>query len=294
MCRAIAFVQRFGSLLNLGCHYHNTLPDGVFEETAAGRVVFRPLPPPWREDIERLLGQIAHGTEKLIARRAERVSADEAPGALEQAQAKSLGIEPHHAARTNGSASKSKRQAFVFGYSLHAERIVHSDDRDGLEKLCRYASRAPIAKSRLSLAEEGQVVLRLERPLQDGRTQLRFGETEFLHKLAILIPPPQKNLIRYFGVFAPNHHCHQSAVRIGREDELPAQSTAEDRPRARALPWAEHLRRVFAIDILKCDRCGGDMKIIAVIPESEAILDHLGIDTARERCTGPPISESVG
>jgi hypothetical protein len=266
MCGAIGFVQRFGSLLNLGCHYHNILPDGVFEETSAGSVLFRPLPPPWREDIERLLEQIARGTEKLIARRAELESGDGAPGALEQAQAKSLRIEPDHSARSKGSSRKSKRQAFCFGYSLHAERIVHSDDRVGLERLCRYASRAPIAKSRLSLAEDGQVVLRLMRPLQDGRTQLRFGEIEFLHKLAILIPPPQKNLTRYFGVFAPNHHCRESVVGIGREDELPAQP-AEDRPHPRALPWAELLRRVFAIDILKCDQCGGDMKIIAVIIE---------------------------
>lgn len=145
MCGAIGFVQRFGSLLNLNCHYHNILPDGVFETSAAGSVEFRPLPPPWREDVERLLEQIARGTEKLIARRAERDCGDESPSAFEKAQAESLRIEAHHAGGPIGPARKSQRQAFLLGYSLHAERIVNSEDRERLEKLCRYASRAPIA-----------------------------------------------------------------------------------------------------------------------------------------------------
>lgn len=66
--------------------------------------------------------------------------------------------------------------------------------------------------------------------------------------------------------------------------------------RDRAIPWAELLRRVFAIDILKCENCGGDMKIIAIIPASEAseaILDHLGIDDVREQATGPPADASA-
>ena len=129
---------------------------------------------------------------------------------------------------------------------------------------------------------------------QDGRRELRFGQVEFLQKLAILIPPPHKNLTRYFGVFAPAHRYRADVVAMGREpaalDQEPA-STDASPLRKRALPWAELLRRVFAIDILKCDQCGGDMKIIAIIPASEAteaILDHLGIDTHHNPATGPP------
>ncbi|MCP4449181.1 MAG: hypothetical protein GY811_28195 [Myxococcales bacterium] len=113
----------------------------------------------------------------------------------------------------------SRHQAFFFGYSLHVERIVNSDDsddRDGLEKLCRYALRALIAKTRVSLADNGQVVVKLTKPLQDGRRELRFGQVEFLQKLAILIPPPHKNLTRYFGVFAPTHRYRANVVAIGR------------------------------------------------------------------------------
>jgi hypothetical protein len=50
--------------------------------------------------------------------------------------------------------------------------------------------------------------------------------------------------------------------------------------RPRRLPWAELLRRVFAIDALECPRCGASMRILAAIhpPEAtRAILECLGI-----------------
>lgn len=300
MCGAIGFVQRFGSLVNLNCHFHNVLADGVFVQEGEGGIDFRPIPPPWREDMERLVRQIARGTEKLIARRAERYSDDEGPELLVEEQAQDLG--------TRASVSdcwpqtpdhKSQRQAFFYGYSLHAERIVNSDDREGLEKLCRYASRAPIANSRLSLTDDGHALLKLKRPLRDGRKELRFGQLQLLQKLAILIPPPHKNLTRYFGVFAPGHRHRAAVVGMGRQPCALGQEPADlgtRPPRNRALPWAELLRRVFAMDILKCDLCGGDMKIIAIIPASEAteaILDHLGIDTCQDRATGPPADSSA-
>tara|TARA_R110002096_G_scaffold436051_2_gene666265 strand:+ start:4878 stop:5057 length:180 start_codon:yes stop_codon:yes gene_type:complete len=59
MCGAIGFVQRFGSLLNLNCHFHNILPDGVFAQNNNGDVVFRPVPPPSKRDVQTLAKQIA-------------------------------------------------------------------------------------------------------------------------------------------------------------------------------------------------------------------------------------------
>src|SRR5262249_34241196 len=44
--------------------------------------------------------------------------------------------------------------------------------------------------------------------------------------------------------------------------------------------WAHLMKRVFAIDVLQCDRCGGVMRIIAAIhpPDTtQKILDCLGL-----------------
>jgi hypothetical protein len=38
----------------------------------------------------------------------------------------------------------------------------------------------------------------------------------------------------------------------------------------RRLHWADLLKRVFAVDVLVCDTCGGSMRILAVLPEGEA------------------------
>jgi hypothetical protein len=51
--------------------------------------------------------------------------------------------------------------------------------------------------------------------------------------------------------------------------------------RQRSLTWAQRLKRVFAIDIEVCRRCGGKLKVIASIEEPaviERILEHLGGD----------------
>ena len=49
--------------------------------------------------------------------------------------------------------------------------------------------------------------------------------------------------------------------------------------RQASLSWAQRLKRVFAIDIEVCRRCGGQLRVIASIedpPVIERILEHLG------------------
>ncbi|HYS07234.1 MAG TPA: hypothetical protein VEP66_00760, partial [Myxococcales bacterium] len=64
-----------------------------------------------------------------------------------------------------------------------------------------------------------------------------------------------------------------------------AQSTISP-GRAYRIPWAELLKKVFAVDVLSCPVCSGRMKLIAYIASSSVarrILEHLGLPT-----TGPP------
>jgi hypothetical protein len=54
----------------------------------------------------------------------------------------------------------------------------------------------------------------------------------------------------------------------------------DDAGRDRRLAWADLMKRVFAADVLVCSRCGGDMRLVAVIEDpavSEKILSHLGL-----------------
>jgi hypothetical protein len=52
--------------------------------------------------------------------------------------------------------------------------------------------------------------------------------------------------------------------------------------RQRLLTWAQRLKRVFAIDIEVCRRCGEKLRVIASIedpPVIERILEHLGCNS---------------
>jgi hypothetical protein len=59
------------------------------------------------------------------------------------------------------------------GFSLHAGIACKSHQRKKLERLCRYITRPAIAERRLSLANNGNVVIALKTPYDDGTTGTR-------------------------------------------------------------------------------------------------------------------------
>ena len=154
-----------------------------------GAVSFHPLPPPWDDDVVRLLDRIARAIHRLVQRRLALHGDDAPPDLLTSEQAEAVASLPF--AGRAAFPRPGRRSAFLDGYSLHADRLVNAEDREGLERLCRYGARSPIANSRLTRNPAGQVVMALKRPLRDGRTELAFTPVEFLRRLATLIPPPR-------------------------------------------------------------------------------------------------------
>jgi hypothetical protein len=61
--------------------------------------------------------------------------------------------------------------------------------------------------------------------------------------------------------------------------------------RQRNYTWSELMKRVFLLDVLQCERCGGRMKILAAIhpPDTTGkILECLGLPSR-----APPIAPAV-
>ena len=85
------------------------------------------------------------------------------------------------------------------GFSLHAEVRCAMNQRDKLEQLCRYITRPAIAHERISINQNGDVVLRLKTPYKDGTTHVVMSALEFMQRLAALVPRPRLNLIRFHG-----------------------------------------------------------------------------------------------
>jgi hypothetical protein len=160
--------------------------------------------------------------------------------------------------------------------SLHAGIACKSHQRKKLESLCRYITRPAIAERRLSLANNGNVVIALKTPYDDGTTHVVLSPMEFRGRLAALVPKPRVNLTRFHGVFSPNSKLREYVVprKLVEEQENP-------KPKAYSMTWAQRLKRVFAIDIEKCEKCGGPVRIIASIEYPDVIqkiLKHLGLD----------------
>jgi hypothetical protein len=78
---------------------------------------------------------------------------------------------------------------------------------------------------------------------------------------------------------------------------VPRPAVAAEKPPKRAgsryRPWAELLKRCFAVDVLACPRCGGRMRVVALVTEAASVrrfLRGLGESTdapARAPARGP-------
>ncbi|EAR22694.1 putative transposase [Nitrococcus mobilis Nb-231] len=187
----------------------------------------------------------------------------------------------------------------VAGFSLHAGVAARADQRQKLERLCRYISRPAISEKRLSLAPNGNVRYQLKTPYRDGTTHVMFEPLDFIAR----VTPGKRG--------KGGRHATTAD---------PEERTAAER-RA-AMTWAQRLKRVFGIDIDKsagqpictavgyreavghrdvpdetCPTCGGAMRIIACIEDPEIIekiLAHLDAHvtepeaTRRPPCRAPP------
>jgi hypothetical protein len=160
-----------------------------------------------------------------------------------------------------------------------------------LERLCRYVLRPPLAQDRLRLRADHRVVIELKAAWHDGTTQLVFEPVEFLEKLAAITPRPEVNLLIYHGVLAPHAHWRRQVVanervvtgparpRAGDADGGPLPESAGPPRRSRGWTWAALMRRAFEIDVLACSRCGGRLRLIAIVEDPvviRRILTHWG------------------
>ena len=293
---AVTAIQRANSDLRLNPHFHTLFLDGIYGPDADGKgQMFHPAPAPSQEDIERLVERASRRILRYLQRRgvitlvpapgdgAVTVVTDETLGEQDPLLAKLL------AAATTGAAPAgpaSKRQpvrivldpderpvgkgtlcAQSHAFNLQAAARVAANDKPGRERMCRYILRPPLANDRLHILPEGAVRLDFKKPWSDGTASVDLPPLALLARLAALVPPPRRHLTRYCGVLA-SHASLRSQVVPKPTGEAAGGTAEKPSGKSHYIPWAELLRRTFAIDIT-CGKCGKPLRLIALIKNQD-------------------------
>jgi hypothetical protein len=307
-CGSVTAIQRFGSSLNLNLHFHVIFLDGVYTRGADGRLSFRRVVP-HTADVERLVVAIGEACESWLSSRGfgpaeerEEDGGDDAQAVFQQASLlgqAALGARAGKRARRvqiqgGRTVEMPARCAGFAGYTLHAGVGFKALDRAGLERLCRYILRPPLAQARLARREDGSVEVGLKRAWTDGTTAFIFSPLELVERLAAIVPPPRANQVIYRGVLAGNAEWRAEVVPKPKPES--AEAAAERRarrltrhprigPAGEGPSWADLLQRVFAVDGFRCPGCGERLRIRSLVinpPATNRIFEGL------RRATGPP------
>jgi hypothetical protein len=262
----VATTATAGDLLNLNPHVHAIAPRGGWDRYGE----WTPVPFVDRDTAERVF-------------RAKVLAILTGEGLLSEERARILMSWRHNS-----------------GFSVDDSVRFEPEDKKSLEKVARYLLRPPLSLARMTYAKGDDEVL-YERKIKDGRPgqEERVDALDFLARVIAHIPPPRVHLVRYLGHYS---NVSRGRRRKGEEEPLTPGHTRESEDdgltdverRARRREWARLIRRVYEVDPLVCEKCGGEMQIISVILEHKVIrkiLGHLagkGITPGRD----PPESSS--
>ena len=258
---AVCFWQYFGSSLQLTPHLHLLVPEAQWTEVGEEVAVPPPDDTEVRAVLARTLRQAGADWEALDAAWAD----DEYEALQAEALQRPLGLE------LPPSAQCRRRLAVLEGFSLHADTAVHANDRDGLGRLCRYGARGPVSESRLEKLDDGRY-----RYTPKKGVAFTVTAAALVKRLVALLPPPNRHLTSFHGVFAPNARLRPVVMTRPAPPEPPRAPSPPSRPPSRRprIDWATLHRRSFGTDVLRCP-CGGRRAVTALHSTRKAAEERL-------------------
>jgi hypothetical protein len=282
---AVTLIQRFGSALNLNIHFHMLFLDGVYEINSEGGICqFHEIKAPTSYEMSLLVHRISKRIAKLLERAGylEReegslILDDFEDGVMNHLQGSSItykiavGSQQGRKvvtlktlpSRDELDESSDQALAKVGGFSLHAGVSAKANQRDKVERLCRYIARPAVSTNRLERLSDGTICYELKTPYKNGTTHVVFEPLDFIARLAALVPKPRVHLTRFYGVFAPNSKFRAEVTSESKikNNQSTAVEVQEEREACRSkMSWAMRLKRVFNIDVTVCRHCQGHVR----------------------------------
>jgi hypothetical protein len=323
---AVTVIQRTASDLRLHPHFHAVFLDGVYAQNPSGELDFVALPRLSTSEVADVLQVVRARIVRYLERRGVIETGDELtllddelserePALSRLARAAVSGLEPAGPElRRRPPPVALRGRPFVevtrplcaqqLGFNLHAATRSGGLDEAGREALLKYVLAPPIASERVRQGPDGLVRIALKRAFSDGTIAIDLDPLSLLCRLCASVPAPKLHTVRYAGVLATHSKWRSLIVPAtpagprapGGAPEEPPNGDTPPSSRGRSVyrPWAELLKRAFGIDVEQCLRCGGRMRLSALVTSVGSItriLRHLGEPSeppARAPARGPP------
>jgi len=290
---SVSFIQKFGSSLNATPHYHCLLLDGGYTfSNDSNEPFFVATPPPTDDDVKQIAETVAARAIRLLERRGVLgehdvydVFSEESPvlAGMTAASVSEMiatgdraGLPVRRVLSDPARGVRTSRLCFVSrGFSLHAARKIEAHDRAGLEQLCSYVTRPPLAAGSLEKVADDKYLFKMKSSWSDGTSYIILSGHELLEKLSSIVPPSRSHTTRYHGLLAPHSNLRAQVVPAEDNGNTPSEERKKSGSTKYRLAWAALLARVFQIDVSVCSACQGKMKIIAFITDPVSVQRYL-------------------
>jgi len=150
------------------------------------------------------------------------------------------------------------------GFNVHTG--VRTTSKEEAERVGKYAIRPILSLNRLSFDEIGG---RVSYQCGKGRVkEEKMDYLEFIARVTSHIPDKGQVTIRYYGIYANAYRGKKRKAGVDPSHPPIIEDETSFKP---SRGWSEMIKKVYEVDPLLCQKCGGQMFIISFIEDHKVI-----------------------